>query len=77
MKRRVARDQFERDDLVRTLRSYGVLTREGLLDRSRAGEWAEGNFEAALRLGVAEGSIRQLTDDLFEVGPDPPDPYSG
>lgn len=72
-----ARSEFEVDDLVRTLRSYGVLTREDLLERSRAKHWPEGSFEAALRLGVAQGSIRQLTDDLFEVGPDPPDPYSG
>jgi hypothetical protein len=76
-KGRVARSEPEVDDLIRILRRYGVLTRKDLFERSRAQHWAGQSFEGALRLGVAEGSIRQLGGDLFEAGEDPPDLSSG
>lgn len=60
-------------DLIRTLRSYGVLTREELLKRSGARDWSDHGFNTALRRGVAEGTIRELGAGLFEVGPDAPD----
>jgi hypothetical protein len=60
-------------DLVRTLRSYGVLTRTELLERSGARTWSDRGFDAALRRGVAGGAIKKLGDSLFEVGPDVPD----
>jgi hypothetical protein len=60
-------------DLVRTLRSYGVLTRAELRERSGAGNWSDQGFNAALRRGVAEGNIKELGGSLFEVGPDVPD----
>jgi hypothetical protein len=60
-------------DLIRTLRSYGVLTRAELLERSGARNWPDRGFNAALRRGVAEGAIKELGDSLFEVGPDVPD----
>jgi hypothetical protein len=60
-------------DLVRTLRSYGVLTRAQLLEHSGARNWSDQGFNAALRRGVAEGAIKELGDSLFEVGPDVPD----
>jgi hypothetical protein len=68
-----AKTEFEVVDLVRTLTGYGVLTREDLFARSGAKHWARENFDAALREGVANGSIRQLSDDLFEVGEDAPE----
>ena len=64
-------------DLVRTLRSYGVLTRAELLERSGARNWSDEGFNAALRRGVAEGAIKDLGDSLFEVGPDVPDLEEG
>jgi hypothetical protein len=60
-------------DLTETLRSYGVLTREALLDRSGASRWREHSFPAALRRGVDSGSIKSLGDDLFELGDNPPE----
>jgi len=60
-------------DLVRTLRSYGVLRRMELLERSGARSWSDRGFNAALRRGVAGGAIKELGDSLFEVGPDVPD----
>ena len=59
--------------LVRTLRSYGALTRAELLERSDARNWSDQGFNAALRRGVADGTIRELGGSLFEVGPDEPD----
>ena len=60
-------------DLIRTLRSYGALTRQELLKRSDARDWSDRGFNTALRRGVAEGAIRELGAGLFEVGPDAPD----
>jgi len=64
----------EVDNLVATLRDYGVLTRDALRERSGASHWAAGSFEDALRRGVERGGIKSLGDGLFEVGPDAPDP---
>jgi hypothetical protein len=60
-------------DLVRALRSCGVLTRAELLEHSGARNWSDQGFNAALRRGVAAGAIKELGDGLFEVGPDVPD----
>jgi hypothetical protein len=76
-KDRDLRSDPEVGDLVRALQSYGVLTREELLERSGAGRWPDQSFNAVLRRGVAEGSIRELGAGLFEVGQDAPDPNEG
>ena len=68
-----ARSEPEIVDLVRTLRLHGVLTRTQLLERSGARDWVRESFDAALRHGIGDGSIRQLGADLFEAGPDAPD----
>jgi hypothetical protein len=68
---------FEVDELVRALRSYGVLTREALLEHSGAQLWATGSFESALRRGTEAGSIKDLGAGMFEVGTDAPDPSEG
>jgi hypothetical protein len=65
------------EELVRTLRSYGVLTRERLRERSGAQLWLDDSFDAALRRGTADGSIKSLGTGLFEVGDDAPDPSEG
>lgn len=62
------RSKIEIDDLVRTLRSYGVLTRHDLCECSHGSHWREFRFEAALKNGVREGRIRELTDGLYELG---------
>jgi hypothetical protein len=63
----------EVDNLVATLRDYGVLARDALRERSGASHWTGAAFEDALRRGVERGSIKRLGDDLYEVGPDAPD----
>jgi len=63
--------------LLRALQSYGVLTREELFERSGARHWRDQSFRAALRRGVAEGIIKELDADLFELGDDAPDLNEG
>jgi hypothetical protein len=63
--------------LVSTLRSFGVLTREELLKRSGARDWSNPSFAAALRSGVAAGTIKELGAGLFEAGPDANDLNEG
>jgi hypothetical protein len=65
------------DDLVRALQTEGVLTREELRERSGARYWRTQSFDAALRVGIAAGSIRALGPNLFEAGEDAPDLSAG
>lgn len=57
----------ESEDLVRTLRSYGALTKARLIELSRAQHWREHTFDAALSDAIAAGRITKLSDDLFEI----------
>jgi hypothetical protein len=68
---------YEVVDLVGTLRSYGVLTRNALFDRSGASAWVERSFDGALRRGVESGAIKSLGEDLFEVGDNAPEASRG
>jgi hypothetical protein len=67
----------EVDELVRALRSYGVLTRGGLREFSGAFLWPDHSFGAALERGVAAGSIKSLGASLYDVGDDAPDLNEG
>jgi hypothetical protein len=67
----------EVDELVRALRSYGVLTRGGLMEFSGAFHWADHAFGGALERGLAEGSIKRLGASLYDVGDDAPDLNEG
>ena len=60
-------------DLVSALRRYGTLTRAGLLERTGARNWSDQGFNAALRRGLADGTVKELGEGLFELGPDVPD----
>ena len=71
---RPTRIDYEVDDLVRVLRNYGVLTRDDLRERSGARDWSDDSFAAVLRRAVDQGSIKDLGDGLFEVGPQARDP---
>jgi len=77
MVERDLRSDPELADLLRTLQSYGVMTRKELFERSGAGHWTDQGFNAALRRGVAEGIIKELDGELFEVGQDAPDVNEG
>ena len=58
----------ETDDLVRTLRSYGCLTKDRLIELSGAEHWRAHTFNTALGDAVAQGRIKKLSEDLFELG---------
>ena len=64
-----AHDRYEAEvqHLVRTLRSYGVLTTERLCEASGARNWHGGTFEGALSAAVRSGRFRRLGDDLYEL----------
>jgi hypothetical protein len=65
-----SRSQLDADvlELVRTLRSYGVLTKARLAELSGAMHWSsEFVFENALTTAVASGQITKLGDELFEL----------
>src|SRR5437660_7320628 len=59
-----AYDRFavEVEDIVRALRSYGVLTRERLCRIVGADEWPDHNFTMALRKSVSDGRVTRLGD---------------
>jgi hypothetical protein len=71
---RPTRIDYEVDDLVRVLRDFGVLTRGDLRERSGARDWSDDSFAAVLGRAVAEGSINDLGEGLFELGPQARDP---
>ncbi len=62
--------EAEVSDLVRTIRHYDCLTRERLVELSGARHWHDHYFDAALAQAVKRGLIKQLSDDLFEIGKD-------
>jgi hypothetical protein len=51
------------------LRDFGVLTRDDLRERSGARDWSDDSFAAVLGRAVAEGSIKDGGEGLFELGP--------
>jgi osmotically inducible protein OsmC len=67
-----SRQDAEVEDVVRTLRGYGVLTRARLLDLCGAAHWSDGGGRRAVASAVSSGRIRQLGDDLYEIA-EPPD----
>jgi osmotically inducible protein OsmC len=67
-----SRQEAEVEDVVRTLRGYGVLTRARLLELCGAGHWSDGGGRRAVAEAVSSGRIRQLGDDLYEIA-DPAD----
>jgi osmotically inducible protein OsmC len=67
-----SRQDAEVEDVVRTLRAYGVLTRARLLELCGAAHWSDGGGRRAVADAVSSGRIRQLGDDLYEIA-GPPD----
>lgn len=61
----------EVEDIVRALRSYGVLTKERLEEIAGAGYWrTDVSFDAALHDAIAHGRVRQLSPRLYELTED-------
>lgn len=55
--------------LVDTITPYRVLTRESLADLSGTSMWNTVDLDQALRWAVDHDFLRQLSDDLYEIGP--------
>ena len=68
-----SRQEAEVDDIVRAVRSYGVLTRARLLDICGAAHWPDSGGRRALAHAVSSGRIRQLGDDLYAIAKPPSD----
>lgn len=51
-----------------------MLTRDDLRERSGARDWSDDSFAAVLGRAVAEGSIKDGGEGLFELGPQARDP---
>jgi osmotically inducible protein OsmC len=62
-----SRHEAEVEDVVRTLRRYGVLTRARLLELCGAGHWSDGGGRRAVADAVSSGRVRRLGDDLYEI----------
>ena len=67
IRRAHTRREAEVEDIVTTLRTYGVLTRTRLADLSGAVHWREPDFRRALALAVSSGRVKPLGDELFEI----------
>lgn len=62
---------FAVDTLVRTLRSYGVLTEPRLAELSGGRYWpGDYMFKDTLRQAIAEGRIAELGSRLYQLGVD-------
>jgi lipoyl-dependent peroxiredoxin len=66
-----SRNEAEVEDIVRALRTYGVLTRARLLDVCGAAQWSDLGGRRALARAVSSGRIKQLGDDLYEIATPP------
>jgi osmotically inducible protein OsmC len=66
-----SREEAEIENIVRAVRSYGVLTRSRLLDICGAVHWSDSGARRALARAVSSGRVRQLGDDLYEIAEPP------
>ena len=55
------------EDIVRTLRSYGVVTKSRLEELTGAAHWREADFEVTLQESVRRGRVKDLGGDLYEL----------
>lgn len=53
--------------IVRTLRSYGVLTATRLCELAGGERWTGHTFHAALTAAVRSGRVKRLGDELYEL----------
>jgi hypothetical protein len=50
----------EASRIARELRAIGPMTRQALAERCCAHHWRQGNFESAVRHGIAVGRLQEL-----------------
>jgi hypothetical protein len=61
------RRDAQADDIVRALRSYGVLTGPRLMEACGAAHWPDSGFAQALSHAVSGGRVKRLGADLYEI----------
>ena len=59
--------EAEGEEIVKALRSYGVLTRDRLCEMVAGEEWREGHFDVCLSGLVKRGRVIRLGDELYEL----------
>lgn len=62
-----SRAEAEVDDIVRALRTHGVLTRARLMEACGAAHWSDAGGRRALARAVSSGKIKRLGDDLYAI----------
>lgn len=62
-----SRHEAEVEDIVRTLRRYGVLRRARLIEVCGAAHWSDTGFRQALNSAISSGRVRALGTDLYEI----------
>lgn len=60
----------EASRIARELRAIGPMTRQALAERCCAHHWRQGNFEAAVRHGIAVGRLQELPFGFLVAGRD-------
>lgn len=60
----------EASRIARELRAIGPMTRQALAERCCAHHWRQGNFEAAVRHGIAVGRLQELPFDFLAAARD-------
>ena len=60
-------NEAEGEEIVRALRSYGVLTHDRLCEIVGGQEWRESHFDVCLSGLVKRGRVNRLGDELYEL----------
>ena len=58
--------EAEIHEIERTLRGYGVLTRDRLAEICGGGRWREPLLSTALAVAVERGTVVRVSDELYE-----------
>ena len=60
-------NEAEGEEIVKALRSYGVLTHDRLCEMVSGQEWRESHFDVCLSGLVKRGRVIRLGDELYEL----------
>jgi len=60
-------NEAEGEEIVKVLRSYGVLTHDRLCEMCNGQEWRESHFDVCLSGLVKAGRVNRLGDELYEL----------
>jgi hypothetical protein len=60
-------NEAEGEEIIRCLRSYGVLTHDRLCEIVGGQDWREGTFNACIAGLIKRGRVVRLGDELYEL----------